>query len=112
MDEKVDKLKDDGIEDINLLQKSPFPQNRNISDILLELTSLNISNDPSTKLPCIMNQKNILESQETYYTCSCFLCLKMGENICSECIMNCHKGHSGNAKVLLEKNSNITEVFC
>ena len=77
MDEKFDQLIDDDIEDINPPQKSPFPQDRNISDILLELTSLNISNDPSTKLPCIMNQKNILNSQVTYYTCSCFLCLKM-----------------------------------
>ena len=77
MDKKFDKLKDDYIEDINPPQKSPFPQNRNISDILLKLISLNISNDPSTKLLCIMNQKNILKSRLTYYTCSCFLCLKM-----------------------------------
>ena len=112
MDEKFDQLIDDDYEDTSSPQKSPFPQDRNISDFLLELSSLKISPDPSTKIPCIMNKKNILNSQLTYYTCSCFLCPKMGENICSECIMNCHKGHSGDAKVLLEKTSNITEVFC
>ena len=77
MDEKFDQLIDDDIEDINPPQKSPFPQDRNISDILLELSSLKISNDPSTKLLCIMNQKNILKSRLTYYACSCFLRLKM-----------------------------------
>ena len=110
MDEKFDQLIEDDIEEINPPQKSSFPQDRNISDILLELSSLKISNDPSTKIPCIMNKKNILNSQVTYYTCSCFLCPKMGENICSECIMNCHKGHSGDAKVLF--SFSIVFVLC
>ena len=114
MKENYEQLIDDNEieEETNPIQKPSYPQDRNTSDFLSELSHIKISKDKSCKISCVMNKKSILNPSITYYTCSCFLCPQMGENICNECIINCHKGHSGEAKVLLEKTSNITEVFC
>ena len=119
MDEKHDILieeDDNELEMQNLkLNQKPTNFEANLEDIRLsidEISKIKLIDDSPPKCECVMNKKKILDSEIKYYTSSCFLCPKLGEYICSDCLNTCHKGHQGNLKVLTEKSVFITDVYC
>ena len=116
MDEKHDILIEENdneleMQNININQK-PETDLKSIKLSLDEISKIKLIDDSPPKCECVMNKKKLLDSEIKYYTSSCFLCPKLGEYICSDCLNTCHKGHQGNLKVLAEKTVFITDVYC
>ena len=77
----------------------------------LKNIDLDVQNE-EPKFDCVMNTNKILSEKVTYHTYSCFACPEMGDNICPDCIRNCHAEHLGEVKPQKEKTVKITEMCC
>jgi hypothetical protein len=56
-----------------------------ISDLKIK-----ISDNEEVQKKCVMNHRHLLDYKYTYITCNCLCCPELGDNICYECIKNCH----------------------
>ena len=79
---------------------------------ILNSLEINIDENIDTEKKCVMNNKKLLNGKYTYITCNCPTCPELGDNICYDCIKNCHKDHSGDQRNVIQRVVNITEVLC
>ena len=63
-------------------------QYNEISDLQIK-----VADNEEVEKKCVMNQRHLLDYKYTYITCNCIYCPELGDNICFECIKNCHSDH-------------------
>ena len=78
-----------------------------ISDLKIK-----ISDNEEVQKKCVMNQRHLLDYKYTYITCNCLYCPELGDNICYECIKNCHSDHITDNRNIIQKSVNITQIYC
>ena len=78
-----------------------------ISDLKIKITD-----NEEVQRKCVMNQRHLLDYKYTYITCNCLCCPELGDNICYECIKNCHGEHITDNRNIIQKSVNITQIYC
>ena len=92
--------------------------NHELNDIVdkqySEISDLQIKVEDNREVQqnCVMNQRHLLDYKYTYITCNCLYCPELGDNICYECIKNCHADHITDNRNIIRKSVNITQIYC
>jgi len=74
--------------------------------------SSTIQSQNLTKYNCVMNKQKLFKQDVFYMVYSCSTCPGKLEDICQDCIENCHKNHNRNSKNIVGKRVSLSEVLC